>query len=79
MDAGVDLDDVLFAHLGAHHVFDDGHRAVEPFKAQQVVKAHALPGGDVVDDNAVLDGVDVHSLPASFKSLRMSAMRMYLP
>jgi hypothetical protein len=33
----------------------------------------------VVDDDAVGDGVDIQSVPASFKSFRISAILMYLP
>jgi len=77
VDRGVDLDDVLFAHLGGVGVFDDGNLAVEIAQVQHVVDAHGLAGRDVVDDNTVLDGINVHTLTSS--SLRMSAMRMYLP
>ena len=60
-------------------VLDDGDGAVELFEAEQLVELHAAAGRDVVDDDAVGDGVDVQSVPASFKSFRISAMRMYLP
>ena len=62
-----------------HGVFNDGDRTVELFKAQQLIKPHGLTGGNMVDDDAVLYGINVHSLPASFKSFKISAMRIYLP
>src|SRR5699024_1016817 len=58
----VDLDDVLPAQLGADHVFQDGHGAVQIHKAQDLVELHGLTGGNVVDDDSVFDGVDDHSL-----------------
>ena len=80
-DVGIDLDDVLLAGAVADGVFDDGHGGVQGVEVQKLVDPHAPPGGDVVDDDAVLDGVDVHARPSLSmpSSLRISAMRMYLP
>ena len=68
------------AGLMADGVFDQRHGHVQRVQAQQLVDAHAPARGDVVDDDAVLDGVNIHcastSIPSSF---RISAMRMYLP
>ncbi len=48
-------------------------------EAQQAVELHSTARTDVVDDQAVFDGIYVHSEPASFSSISMSAMRTNLP
>ena len=61
LDVGVDLDDVLLAHLAAVAVLDDGNRAIQLVQMEQVVDLHAATGGDVVNDYTVFDGIDVHA------------------
>ena len=56
------MDDVLLAHLVAVDVLDDGHGAVQAIQVQKLIEHHAAAGGDVVDDDAVDNGVDIHAL-----------------
>ena len=58
IDDLVDFDDVLFAHFYAVRVLDDGDRTVQLRQIQDIIQRHALTGGDMVDDNAVIDGID---------------------
>ena len=48
VDADFDLNDILFAHLVAAAVFDDGNLAVELAKSQVVVDIHAFAGRDMI-------------------------------
>ena len=77
LDGGVDLDDVLAAHLLGGGVVDEGHHAVQAAQVQEVVDLLALTCGDVVDDDAVDDGINIHSYTP--RSFRIRAMRIYLP
>ena len=79
VDGGVDLDDVLAAQFAGDYVGDHGHRRVQVLQPQQAVQFHSAARGDVVDDDAVPDGINVHNVPASFKSIKIRAMRIYLP
>ena len=74
---GVDLDDVLFAKLGAIHVLQNRHGAIEGAQPQHMVEGHGLPCGDVVDDDAVFDAVDSHTCTS--RSFKISAIRINLP
>ena len=62
LDAFRDLDDVLAAHLDGGGVGDQGHHAVEIAQVQEVVDLLALTCGDVVDDDAVDDGINIHNI-----------------
>jgi hypothetical protein len=77
VEVGVDLDDVLLAHFAAGGVFDDGNRAVQLVQLQEIVDSHALTGLDMVDHNAVFNGINVHA--ATSRSFRIRAMRINLP
>ena len=59
----VDLDDVLFAHLEAARILDDGNGAIQLAQAQKLVDLHAVPCGNMVDDKAVANRIDVHIIP----------------
>lgn len=56
----VNLDDVLLAHLVAGGVLDDGNGAVQLVQLQEPIQLHALSGGDVVNDNTILNGINIH-------------------
>ena len=77
-DIRVDLDDIFLAHFAAGDVLDNRDGNVECVEPEQIVQLHGAPGFDMVDHDAVLNGINVHKA-ASFKSLRISAMRIYLP
>ena len=59
---GADLDNILLAHLGAVGIFDQGHGAVQLAQIQNIVDVHAVAGGDVVQDDAVFNVSDFHTL-----------------
>ena len=48
---------IFLAHLAAVGVFDDGDRALQLGQAQNIVNLHGAPGGDMVEHDAVCDGV----------------------
>ena len=54
IQAALNLDDVLAAHLVAAGVLDDGHLAVQLVKAQVIVDVKASAGLDVVQHDAFL-------------------------
>lgn len=58
IDDLIDFDDVLFAHFYTVRVLNDGHRTVQLRQIQNIIQRHTLTGGDMVDDNAVIDGID---------------------
>ena len=74
---GVDLNDILFAELAGHYIFDDGDGAVQLVKLKEIVNLHTLSGLDMVDNYAVFDGIYVHAFTS--RSLRMRAILMYFP
>lgn len=75
---GVDFDNILFAHFAARDVFDYRNRAVELVKTEKLIQAHTVACRDMVDDNTVIDRIYIH-FAASSKSIRMSAILIYLP
>ena len=79
MGFGIDLDDILLRHLLGGDVLDDRDGTVQIIEVQQLIQPHPATRGDVVDDDAVTDGIDVHIVPASLSSFNISAMRIYLP
>jgi len=74
---GVDLDDILCAHFTRMCIGDQCNGTIQIVQLQEIVDLHALAGFDVVDDDAVLNGINIHY--SISKSLRISAIRMYLP
>ena len=59
-DLRVDLDYVLPALLLARGVFDYCDGAVEVAETEKVVKLHGVARGDVVDNDAVMYGINIH-------------------
>ena len=57
------LDNVLAPHFLTGGVFDYSDGAVQIAQAQQAVELHGAAGADVVYDEAVFDGVNVHVTP----------------
>ena len=53
IDRRIYLDDILFPHFPACYIFDYGDRTVERLKTEKIIKAHAFPGSDMVDNNSV--------------------------
>ena len=47
-----DLDNILFPHLIASRIFDDGHAAVHLIQLQIFVNGHAFSGLDMVENHA---------------------------
>ena len=74
---GVNFDDILFAKLAAHNVFDDCNRAVQLVKLKEIIDLHTLAGLDMVDNDTVFYRIYVHT--STSKSLRMRAIRIYFP
>ena len=56
-----DFDDILLAHLFAFGILDHGHGAIQFAKAQHIVNVNALPGGNVIQHNAILDLPNDHT------------------
>lgn len=84
VDDLVHFQNIFPAVFRAGGVFDERHLAFKVVELQIMVKLHAPPGGDVVDDDAVYNAADNHIDGHSFQSsmpsnAMMSAMRIYLP
>ncbi|CAN3994167.1 KilA-N domain, partial [Dysosmobacter welbionis] len=62
-------------HPAAADILDDGHGAVQLVQMEVAVDVHALASLDVVQDHAVLDAVDVHSVNASFSHLNAQQLQ----
>ena len=55
IDGAFYLDDILFAHLAAAGIFDDGHTAVQFIQSEVMVNGHALSGFDMIQDESFVD------------------------
>ena len=55
----LDLDNVLFAHLVALCIFDDGNGAVEFVESQVFIDFHALAGFDMVQYETFVKSTDI--------------------
>ena len=55
IDVTFHLQDVLFSHLVAAGIFDDGDGAVQLVKLQMVVDGHAFSGFDMIEHEAFFD------------------------
>lgn len=55
---GLNLDDVLLAHLAACGIFDDGHLAIQLIQLEVIVNIHALSGRNMIDDITVFNSTD---------------------
>lgn len=73
-----DLDYILRAVLTAACILDYRDLAVQRIEVELIIDLHRLACGDMIDYDAVDDGIYVH-LFASSSSLMMSAMRINLP
>jgi hypothetical protein len=77
-DIRINLNNILFAVLLAVYVLDDCNLAIYVIKPEKLVYTHTLTCVYVVDNKAVDDRIYIHAF-ASSNSLRISAIRTYLP
>ena len=55
IDVAFHLQNVLFAHLVASGIFDDGNRTVQLIQLQMVVDGHTFSGFDMVEHEALFN------------------------
>ena len=84
----LDFNNILFAAFLAAHVLQQGHAGfVQLFQLQQVIQRKPGPGGNVVNDHAVHDFINIQHSKAtspvlgsfSPSSVIIKAMRTYTP
>jgi hypothetical protein len=55
VDIALHLQNILFSHLVAPGIFDDGNGTVQLVQLQMMIDGEAFPGLDVVENKALLD------------------------
>lgn len=78
-DIGVYLNYVFSSHFFTCNILDYRNRNIERIETEKLIKTHSAARRDMVDNDAVGYGVNVHIVPASFNSFKMSAIRIYFP